>query len=118
VTEQGACDEAGVGFAAIGSGGPKALWALARWSTSLAGDLNRAVYAVFEAKKYAECTPGINDKTDLLILRGGAKPLWLGAEELTPLKEVYQAMRPPLSEGSLKRIREMLDAKLQATGPS
>jgi hypothetical protein len=79
--------------------------------------LRVAVYAVFESKKYAECTPGVNDKTDLVVLRNGVTPLSWGAKELQPLEEVYREMRPPeLSARPLEQIEGLLDAKARDPG--
>ncbi len=110
VGEKGAIESSTYGGQAIGSGKHKAIWALLRRPDLADQDLATVVYAVFEAKKDAEATPGISKATDLVIIQEGIlKPVFLGPSKLAPLQRTYAKMRPTkIPPSSLQHIRDLL----------
>jgi 20S proteasome alpha/beta subunit len=115
VTEAGVDSHDTVGFAAIGAGANKAEFSLGRWTRDADKELPLAVYAAFEAKKDAERTPGVNDKTDLVILRKGTEPLSWEVDGLEPLEDVYGKMRPDRLTAELRQqVQDLIDRKIQS----
>jgi hypothetical protein len=107
------------GFAAIGTGGPRALWSLADWTRrrGFTEDLSLAVYAVFEAKKDAEQASDIGPETDLVILRDGGKSFCFRPDQLEPFEKAYREMRPvELQRDSHKAIKDLLGKADPPTG--
>jgi hypothetical protein len=97
------------GFAAIGSGALAAHISLERRVAESSKKTTSTIYAVYEAKRQAECVPGISKKTDLVILRQGTVPISLQNDRLEPLDEIYQEMHPDhLSFNSQQRLQKLM----------
>jgi len=57
-----------IGYTAIGSGEYHAIRSFIESNYSVDFPLEKALYVVYEAKKYAECAPGVGKETELVII--------------------------------------------------
>lgn len=81
-----------IGYAAIGSGAYHALRSFIENNYSIDMPLWKALYIVFEAKKYAESAPGVGTRTDVVIV-GKEGVRFLKEEHICRLEELYKENR-------------------------
>lgn len=78
-----------IGYAAIGSGNYHAMRSFIENSYSTAMPLWRALYIVYEAKKYAESAPGVGTQTDAMIISKDKIKI-LDSNDINQLEKIYK----------------------------
>lgn len=79
-----------IGYTAIGSGSYHAIRSFIENNYSIDLPLNIATYVVYEAKKYAECAPGVGKQTELVIINESG--IYIVKEELMQtLDNIYES---------------------------
>jgi hypothetical protein len=84
------------GFWAIGSGAFHAISSLYQRGLRPAAYLAKALYGIYEAKKYAENVGSVGEKTDIWIMRPDeAQRGWIKNEKIErELEAVWQVVKP------------------------
>ena len=108
-----------IGYAAIGSGEYHAIRSFIENNYSVNFPVYRALYVVYEAKKYAEFAPGVGKKTDIVIVtKEGIKTV--SDDLMEALEEAYNAKISTINKvlkedlkDYFENIHKLLDKDLQ-----
>lgn len=103
-----------IGYAAIGSGAYHALRSFIENNYSIDMPLWKALYIIFEAKKYAESAPGVGTFTDAVVV--GKEGVYILKEEhIHKLKELYDEKQKTYTE-LLSKLFETYKEDLTSIG--
>ena len=98
-----------IGYTAIGSGEYHAIRSFIENEYSIGFSLEKALYVVYEAKKYAECAPGVGEQTEMAIVdeRGVSE---VDQDTLAALEEIYAHKLRFMKENLKKEMQSRIDS--------
>jgi len=97
-----------IGYTAIGSGEYHAIRSFIENDYSIDFPLEKALYVIYEAKKYAECAPGVGESTDIVVINHkGIKKI--DKNIFSMLDTVYKAKINAIKKIFEEEIQEKLE---------
>ena len=97
-----------IGYHAIGSGLPHAIATLIARDYNQTYSLAKAVFAVYDAKKISEKSPGVGSKITNMAIVSHENIIEFSSEEINEINTVWEKGCAPAEEASLGEIEELL----------
>lgn len=97
-----------IGHHAIGSGLPHAIATLIARNYTQGYSLANAVFAVYDAKKISEKSPGVGSKITHIAIVSDENIIEFSSEEINKINTVWEEGCAPAEEASLGEIEELL----------